>query len=119
MSLIVPSEYKKDISNHSGYLKYASKYSEKSLKGLFRGPENVRYLTKELYALVTHPQFVHDHAQVLSYESAFAESDNFVATGVKNAITRPVLRGPPTRKKHTKPNERDMRIVKGFVQNYL
>jgi hypothetical protein len=116
MSLIVPSEYKKDISKHSGYLKHGSKFANKSLKGLFRAPENVRYLTTELYALVTHPQFVHDHLDVLSYESGFAEHDSFVHNGVKDALTRPALRGPPTRKKHTKPGSRAMRIVKGFKE---
>jgi hypothetical protein len=114
MSLIVPSEYKKDISKHSGYLKHGSAFAKKSLKGLFRAPENVHYIANELYALVTHPQFVHDHLDVLSYESAFAESDNFVANGVKTALTRPTLRGVPTRKKHTKPSDRALRVVKGF-----
>lgn len=114
MSLLVPSEFKKDISKHSGYLKHGSKFASKSLKGLFRAPENVQYLMRELYALVTHPQFVQDHLDVLSYESAAAEHDNFVANGVKNALTRPTLRGVPTRKGHTKPEKRAMRIVGGF-----
>lgn len=118
MSLVVPPEYAKDISNHSGYLNTKSKWAHKSLKGLWRAPENVKYLSQQLFTLVTYPQYVHDHLDRLStsidMDVAAEEQSNFVANGVKHGLVRPVLRGVPFRRAHTQPGKRAHAIAQRF-----
>ncbi len=63
MSLLIPQEFIKDISQRSGYLVNGTKFANKNLKGLFMTPENVEYLGIELYKLIVNPKFV---AYVLS-----------------------------------------------------
>jgi len=58
MSLIIPSEIKNSINPTSGYVKYNSKFGKKNLKGLFICPENIDYLVKELFTLITCEQYV-------------------------------------------------------------
>lgn len=63
MSFLVPREYRKDISPRSGYLRNGSKWSKKSLKGLFMAEPNVAYLNEQLFILITHPQYVNDNSE--------------------------------------------------------
>jgi hypothetical protein len=58
MSLLVPPEVSRDINRYSGFLSSKSKFSQKNLKALFRCPENLRYLAKGLYNLITNPWYV-------------------------------------------------------------
>jgi hypothetical protein len=116
MSLVVPAEYAKDISRHSGYLNSKSQWTKKTLKGLFRAPPNVTYLTEQLYKLVSHPQFVHDHNEVstsIGLDIPSEEQSNYVADGVKH-VNRPTLRGEPYRKTNTKPTRRDYEVAMQF-----
>jgi hypothetical protein len=117
MSLVVPPEYARDISKHSGFINSKSKWAGKSIKGLFRAPPNMRYLTEQLYSLVSHPQYVHDHSDASSsigLDIASEEQSNYVADGVKRDISRPTLRGEPFRNKHTTPTRRAYEIAKNF-----
>lgn len=61
MALLVPPEIKQDINRYSGYLNPESKYSQKNLKGLFLTIENQKYLSKELYSLITCEKYVTDN----------------------------------------------------------
>lgn len=76
MSLLIPQEYIKDISQKSGFLANGTKYSNKNLKGLFMGPENVDYLGRELYKLIVNPKFIAfvlskpEHAKDVFHDSA-------------------------------------------------
>lgn len=56
MALLIPPEYKDDMSMRSGFLKHGSRFAGKNLKGLFMAPENQRYLGRQLYTLTTLPQ---------------------------------------------------------------
>jgi hypothetical protein len=55
MALLIPREYKKDLSERSGFLKHGSKFAQKNLKGLFMAPENMEYLGRQLFTLTTLP----------------------------------------------------------------
>lgn len=117
MSLVVPPEYAKDVSKHSGFLNSRSKWANKTLKGLWRGPANISYLSEQLFTLVTHPQYIHDHSKISSsigMDISEEEQSNYVADGVKRGFERPTLRGEPFRKKHTKPMPRDYELAKQF-----
>src|SRR5271169_1247922 len=61
MSLIIPTEIKNEINQYSGYINPGSAFSKKTLKGLFRTPENKKYLTNELYALLSCQEYVKDN----------------------------------------------------------
>lgn len=56
---IIPPEIRKDINHHSGFLDPDSRFAGATLKGLFRSPANLSYLSRELYALLTHPAYVY------------------------------------------------------------
>src|SRR5690348_16824059 len=60
-SLVVPPEIKKDINKYSGYISPGSKFYQKNLKGLFLTRENVNYLDRELYQLITCEDYVKDN----------------------------------------------------------
>jgi len=120
MSLVVPPEYARDISKHSGFINSKSKWAGKTLKGLWRAPQNVRYLTQQVYFLVSHPQYVHDHSDASSsigLDISSEEQSNYVADGVKRDISRPTLRGEPFRKKNTEPTRKSYEIAKNFKQS--
>lgn len=55
---VIPPEIRKDINKYSGFIDPDSKYAGMTMKGLFRCPANVQYLSKELYSLLTHPGYV-------------------------------------------------------------
>lgn len=119
-SLVVPSEYARDISKHSGFLGTKSVWAGKTLKGLFRAPQNVEYIKQQLFSLVTHPQFIHDHCEIttsIGENIGMVEQSNFVEDGVKHGIARPTFRGEPFRNKHTKPTLRDHEIARQFRLN--
>jgi len=117
MSYVVPPEYTRDISKHSGYINSRSVWAGKTVKGLWRAPPNVKYLTEQLYYLVSHPQYVHDHSEASSsigLDIASEEQSNYVADGVKRGISRPKLRGEPFRTTQTAPTRRAYEIAKNF-----
>ena len=87
MSLVVPPEYAKDVNKHSGFLNSKSQWSGKGLKGLWRAPPNVKYLTEQIYELVSHPQFVQDHSDVDNGDMGL----NFTEDAVKRGISRPTF----------------------------
>lgn len=119
-SLVIPPEYAKDISKHSGFLGTRSLWAGKTLKGLFRAPQNIEYLKTQLFSLVTHPQFVHDHCEIstsVGMDISMVEQSNFVEDGVKRGVVRPTFRGEPFRQKHTKPTLRSYEIAKQFRLN--
>jgi hypothetical protein len=60
MSLLIPQEYRKDVSQRSGFLKHGTLYAEKNLKGLFLAPANIKYLGAQLYTLCTFPARIMD-----------------------------------------------------------
>lgn len=58
MSLIIPPTFRKDINRYSGFLDPDSKYAGATLKALFLSPVNIKYLTDELFSLITHQAYV-------------------------------------------------------------
>jgi hypothetical protein len=58
--LLVPQEIRRAINHNSGYISSNSKYGRKNLKGLFLLDENRQYLAKELFSLITSPEYVKD-----------------------------------------------------------
>jgi len=60
MALLIPSAYKKDLSQRSGFLKHGTPFAEKNLKGLFLTPENIKYIGEQLFTFSTHPARVAD-----------------------------------------------------------
>jgi hypothetical protein len=61
MSLLIPPEFSAQVNKYSGYLSPKSPFSQKTFKGLFRAPENERYLARQLYIMITNPTFVERH----------------------------------------------------------
>lgn len=121
MSLVIPAEYAKDINKHSGFLSTRSVWAGKTLKGLWRSPVNVDYLTKQLLTLISHPQYVHDHSSIatsIGLDISLEEQSNYVADGVKRGFERPHFTGDkkaqPFRKKHTKPTLKSFELAKQF-----
>jgi hypothetical protein len=55
MSLLIPTEFAREINTYSNYFNSKSKWAGKTTKALFRSPPNLRYLSKGLYDLITHP----------------------------------------------------------------
>jgi len=122
MSLVIPAEYAKDINKHSGFLSTRSVWAGKTLKGLWRSPVNVEYLTTQLLTLISHPQYVHDHSAIatsIGLDISLEEQSNYVADGVKRGFERPHFTGDkknqPFRKKHTKPTLRSFELAKRFA----
>lgn len=58
MSLLIPKVFIDDISQRSGFIAKGTKFGDKTLKGLFMTPENVKYLGQELYSLIVNPKYV-------------------------------------------------------------
>jgi len=58
MSLLIPQEFIRDISQKSGFLYKGSKFGDKTLKGLYMSPENQKYLSNELFALIINRKYV-------------------------------------------------------------
>lgn len=121
MSLVIPAEYAKDINKHSGFLSTRSVWAAKTLKGLWRSPVNVDYLTTQLLTLISHPQYVHDHSSIatsIGLDISLEEQSNYVADGVKRGFERPHFTGDkkaqPFRKKHTKPTLKSFELAKQF-----
>ena len=114
--LVIPEVYKKDINPHSGFLPKASTYGKKNLKGLFRAPENIEYLSEQIWAFVSRPQYVQLQLSGLADEldRPEKESDNYVASDVKYGYKRPTLRGTPFRGEHVEPSKRALRIARSL-----
>ena len=61
MSLLVPGEFLKQVNVFSGYIATDSVQGDRELKGLFRDPANVGYVTKYIVKLLITPQFIADN----------------------------------------------------------
>lgn len=84
MNLVVPPEIKKEINKYSGYINQDSKYAEKNLKGLFFTNENIKYLSKELYQLITFEPYVKDNIADDSIEDINRNNTTDYITGYGN-----------------------------------
>jgi hypothetical protein len=60
MALLIPPEFKRDLSKRSGFLRHGTEFSEKNLKGLFLTPENQEYLGRQLFVFTTLPARIAD-----------------------------------------------------------
>ena len=79
MSLLIPTEFKDDLSKRSGFLKHGSKFAGKNLKGLFLTPENQTYLGRQLFTLTTLPAHI---ASVL--DISLTKSNGAISNPIKN-----------------------------------
>jgi hypothetical protein len=64
MSLLVPPEFKKQVDRVSNYIDTDAIQGEREIKGLFRSPENVKYMQKSIPTILRVPQFVADNSIV-------------------------------------------------------
>ena len=55
---LIPLEYERDINKHSGFLTEGTDYAQKSVKGLFLGYPNVKYLSRQMISLLTSPKYI-------------------------------------------------------------
>ena len=76
MTLVIPLEIKRDINKFSGFISTNSKFANKNLKGLFRTNENMKYLSHELYQLLTNEQYIRNNLPDNSIEDIHAISTN-------------------------------------------
>jgi hypothetical protein len=60
-TLVIPPEMRQEINVYSGYLGMKSRYCDWNLKKLFHCPENVNYITKQVWSLITSPDYIQRH----------------------------------------------------------
>lgn len=79
--LVIPPEIRAAINKYSGFINSKSEYSERPLKGLFKCPANVRYLTIEIYKTITNVGFVSRHLPDESNDPQDSASANYRMVG--------------------------------------
>lgn len=85
--LVIPPEIRAAINKYSGYINPKSEYADRPLKGLFKCPANVRYLTIEIYKTIINPRFVSEHLPDESNDPRDSASVNYRQSGETAVIT--------------------------------
>jgi hypothetical protein len=85
MALVIPPEIKREVNNYSGYITPDSPYSQKTLKGLFRSPVNIRYLANELYLMICEPNYVKN--TIVDFSQYFSRIDFMISEFKKSKPT--------------------------------
>lgn len=87
--LVIPPEIRASINKYSGFINPKSQYADRPLKGLFKCPANVKYLTVEIYKTITNPGFVSKHLPDDSNDPQDSVSVNFRSGSDTRAMRNP------------------------------
>lgn len=97
MSLLIPPEIARNINKYSGHIFPKSKFGNKNLKGLFNTKENIEYLFRGLFRLITNFTYVQknlplptqDYRDYQGYgiRTGFGNSDNSM---IKQTVRRTI-----------------------------